>query len=49
VILLIIVLGFFVNRLLVLPAATGIAERPPKVIAVDGSVVGAWMPRALLL
>jgi hypothetical protein len=49
VILLIIVLGFFVSRLLVLPPTTGVAERPPKVVAVDGSVVGARMPRALLL
>jgi hypothetical protein len=37
VILVIIVLGFFVCRLLVLLAATGVAERPPKVVAVDGS------------
>jgi hypothetical protein len=48
-ILLIIILGFLVSRLLVLLAATGVAERPPKVVAVDGSVVGARMPRALLL
>jgi hypothetical protein len=49
VILLIIILGFFVSRLLVLPSATGVAERPPKVIAVDGSMAGARMPWALLL
>jgi hypothetical protein len=49
VILLIIILGFFVSRLLVLLAATRVAERPPKVVAVDGGVVGARVPRALLL
>jgi hypothetical protein len=48
-ILLIIVLGFFVSRLLVLLAATRVAERPPKVVAVDGGMVGARVPRALLL
>jgi hypothetical protein len=49
VILLIIILGFFVSRLLVLLSATGVAERPPKVIAVDGGVAGTRMPWALLL
>jgi hypothetical protein len=49
VILLIIILGFFVSRLLVLLSSTGVAERPPKVIAVDGGVAGARMPWALLL
>jgi hypothetical protein len=49
VILLIIILGFFVSRLLVLLSATGVAERPPKVIAVNGGVAGARMPWALLL
>jgi hypothetical protein len=48
-VLLVVILGFFVCRLLVLLTTTGIAERPPKVIAVDGSVVGTWMPWALLL
>jgi hypothetical protein len=48
-IFLIIILGFFVSRLLVLLSATGVAERPPKVVAVDGGVVGAQMPWALLL
>jgi hypothetical protein len=48
-ILLIIILGFFVSRLLVLLSATGVDESPPKVVAVDGSVVGARMPWALLL
>jgi hypothetical protein len=48
-ILLIIILGFFVSRLLVLLSTAGVAERPPKVVAVDGGVVGAWVPRALLL
>jgi hypothetical protein len=49
VILLIVVLGFFVSRLLVLLSAPGVAESPPKVVAVDGGVVGARVPRALLL
>jgi hypothetical protein len=49
VILLIIILGFFVSRPLVLLSATGVAERPPKVVAVDGGVVGTRVPRALLL
>jgi hypothetical protein len=48
-IFLIIILGLFVSRLLVLLSATGVAERPLKVVAVDGGVVGARMPRALLL
>jgi hypothetical protein len=49
VILLIIILGFFVSRLLILLATTRVAERPPKVVAVNGSVAGARVPRALLL
>jgi hypothetical protein len=49
VVLLIIILRFFVCRLLVLLSTTGVAERPPKVVAVDSSVVGTWMPRALFL
>jgi hypothetical protein len=48
-ILLIIILGFFVSRLLVLLSASGVTERPPKVVAVDGGVAGARVPRALLL
>jgi hypothetical protein len=48
-ILLIIILGFFVSRLLVLLSAPGVAEGPPKVVAVDGGVVGTRMPWALLL
>jgi hypothetical protein len=40
VVLLIIVLGFFVRRLLVLLTATRVAECPPKMIAVDGSMIG---------
>jgi hypothetical protein len=48
-ILLIIILGFFVSRLLVLLSAPGVAERPPKVVAVDGGVVSARVPRAFLL
>jgi hypothetical protein len=49
VVLLIIVLGFFVRRLLVLLSTIGIAERPPKMVAVNSGVVGTWVPRALLL
>jgi hypothetical protein len=49
VILLIIVFGFLVGRLLILLATTRVAERPPKVVAVNGSVVGARVPRAFLL
>jgi hypothetical protein len=49
VVLLIIVLGFFVRRLLVLLTTTRVAERPPKMVAVDGSMIGTWVPRALLL
>jgi hypothetical protein len=49
VVLLIIILGFFVRRLLVLLSSTGVAERPLKVVAVNGGVVGTWMPWALFL
>jgi hypothetical protein len=49
VVLLIVVLGFFVRRLLVLLSTTGVAERPSKVVAVNGGVVGTWMPWALFL
>jgi hypothetical protein len=49
VVLLIVILGFFVCRLLVLLSTTGVAECPPKVVAVNSSVVGTWMPRALFL
>jgi hypothetical protein len=49
VVLLIIILGFFVRKLLVLLSTTGVAERPPKVIAVNGGMIGTWVPRALLL
>jgi hypothetical protein len=48
-VLLVIILGFFVCRLLVLPATTGVAECPSKVVAIDGRVIGTWMPWALLL
>jgi hypothetical protein len=48
-VLLVIILGFFVCRLLVLLTTTGVAERPPEVVAVDGRVIGTWMPWALLL
>jgi hypothetical protein len=44
-----VILGFFVRRLLVLLATTGVAERPPKVVAVNGGMIGTWVPRALLL
>jgi hypothetical protein len=45
----VVVLGFFVCRLLVLFTTTGVAERPSKVVAVNGSVVGTWVPWALFL
>jgi hypothetical protein len=48
-VLLVIILGFFVRRLLVLLTTTGVAECPPEVVAVDGRVIGTWMPWALLL
>jgi hypothetical protein len=40
VVLLIVILGFFVRRLLVLLSSTGVAERPPKVVAVNGGMIG---------
>jgi hypothetical protein len=43
----VVILGFFVHRLLVLLTTTGVAERPTKVITVNGSVVGTWVPWAL--
>jgi hypothetical protein len=49
VVLLIVVIGFFVRRLLVLLSTTGVAERSPKVVAVNSGVVGTWMPWALFL
>jgi hypothetical protein len=48
-VLLIVVLGFFIRRFLGLLSTTGVAERSPKVVAVDGGKIGTWMPRALLL
>jgi hypothetical protein len=45
----VVILGFFVCGLLVLLTTTGVAERPPKVVAVNGSVVGTWVPWALFL
>jgi hypothetical protein len=48
-IFLIIILEFFVSRLLILLSATGVAERPPKVVAVNGGMAGARVPWALLL
>jgi hypothetical protein len=47
--LILVILGFFVRRLLVLLATTGVAERPPKVVTVNGGMIGTWVPRALLL
>jgi hypothetical protein len=48
-VLLVVILGFFVRRLLILLTTTGVAERPPEMLAVDGHMVGTWMPWALLL
>jgi hypothetical protein len=48
-VLLVVILGFFVRRLLVFLTTTEVAEHPPEVIAVDGRVIGTWMPWALLL
>jgi hypothetical protein len=48
-VVMVIILGFFVRRLLVLLTTTGVAEHPPKVVAVNGSVVGTWVPWALFL
>jgi hypothetical protein len=45
----VIILGFFVRMLLVLLTTTGVAERPPKVVAINGSVVGTWVPWALFM
>jgi hypothetical protein len=45
----VVILGFFVSRLLNLLSTTGVAERPPKVEAVNGGMASAWMPWALLL
>jgi hypothetical protein len=46
---LVIIFGFFVHWLLVLLAATRIAECPPEVVAIDCRVIGTWMPWAFLL
>jgi hypothetical protein len=48
-VLVVVILGFFVHRLLVLLTTTGVAERPPKMITVDSGVIGTWVPWALLL
>jgi hypothetical protein len=45
----VVILGFFVCRLLVLLTTTGVAKRPPKVVAVNDSVVGTWVPWAPFL
>jgi hypothetical protein len=48
-VIVIVILGFFVSRLLILLSTTGVAERPPKVVAVNGGMASARMPWALLL
>jgi hypothetical protein len=45
----IVILGFFVGRLLILLSTTGVTERPPKVVAINGGMASARMPWALLL
>jgi hypothetical protein len=45
----VVILGFFVSRLLILLSTTGVAERPPKVVAVNDGMASARMPWALLL
>jgi hypothetical protein len=39
-VLLVVILGLFVHRLLILPTTTGVAERPLEMVAVDGRMVG---------
>jgi hypothetical protein len=48
-VIVVIILGFFVCRLLVLLTTTGVAERSPKVVAVNCSMVGTWVPWTLFL
>jgi hypothetical protein len=48
-VLLVVVLRFLVFWLLVLLTTTGVAECPPKVVTVDGHVIGTWVPWAFLL
>jgi hypothetical protein len=48
-VLLVVILGFFVRSLLILLTTTGVAKRPPEMVAVDGRMVGTWMPWVLLL
>jgi hypothetical protein len=45
----VVILGFFVGRLLILLSTTSVTERPPKVVAVNGGMASARMPWALLL
>jgi hypothetical protein len=45
----VVILGFFVRRLLVLLTTIGVVERPPKVVTVNGSVVGSWVLWALFV
>jgi hypothetical protein len=45
---LVILFGLFI-RWLVLLVATGIAECPPEVVAINCRMIGTWMPWAFLL
>jgi hypothetical protein len=45
---LVVLFGLFV-RWLVLLAATGIAECPPEVVAINCRLISTWMPWAFLL
>jgi hypothetical protein len=45
----VVILRFFVRRLLIFLSTPGVAERSPKMVAVDGGVIGTWVPWALLL
>jgi hypothetical protein len=45
---LVVLFGFFI-RWLVLLAATGIAECPPEVVAINYRMIGTWMSWAFLL
>jgi hypothetical protein len=48
-VIVVVILGFFIRKLLILLSTTRVAERPPKVVAVNGGVAGARMPWALFL
>jgi hypothetical protein len=45
---LVVLFGFFI-RWLVFLAATGIAEEPPEVVAINRRMIGTWMPWIFLL